>query len=598
MDTAGRIDKFRQRYAAKPAAAKPAAPAKAPAAKAPPRSLTPRAQKARQCAGEPCPAPPAEKAASAAFFFRLRRRDQRHRTRPHSPWPASPSNAPAARPTPTRRLSPSGRYRALKQFGLVLLCARVGAARARRPRSVEDRGRDVVRHRLRNDRSAATSSRPISPASRSSTARRSSTRWPRLTGKRAVADRSPPHDAARLAAGLLLALTLLLLALAGDASSTAATSAGCRCCCSSARVGLWDRAHQLSPELGLLPGVAAAQYGFALALRRPVAGGVVLGLGVAVRVPVARLPGPALARSHRASRCPLAFATWRTRALRADRGGRARRRAAALRVVAARARTSRARRDLARVVGAQSSADYFAPAVRTTRSADPVVLAQEPALVRVARAAARRCGRSGRAAAASTAASRRPACSCPGTLALVMLGIHRGHGRSASVTYLMPLLVPLALLGALEVDTLKRGFSGALDWFGILTFGLARRARVVALVRCLRARHVAARRAALPRHRSRLPPVVRTGSRSSCRRCSRCCGSLLVRPARRSNRRAVLNWAAGMTLLWALYSTIWLPYLDSRRSYRTVARVAARRTCRAQGCVASRNLGEPQRALF
>jgi large subunit ribosomal protein L31 len=34
MDTAGRIDKFRQRYAAKPAAAKPAM-LKAPAAKAP-----------------------------------------------------------------------------------------------------------------------------------------------------------------------------------------------------------------------------------------------------------------------------------------------------------------------------------------------------------------------------------------------------------------------------------------------------------------------------------------------------------------------------------------------------------------------------------
>ena len=36
----------------------------------------------------------------------------------------------------------------------------------------------------------------------------------------------------------------------------------------------------------------------------------------------------------------------------------------------------------------------------------------------------------------------------------------------------MPLLVPLSLLASLEIDTLKRGFSGALDWFGILTFGL------------------------------------------------------------------------------------------------------------------------------
>ena len=36
----------------------------------------------------------------------------------------------------------------------------------------------------------------------------------------------------------------------------------------------------------------------------------------------------------------------------------------------------------------------------------------------------------------------------------------------------MPLLLPLSLLGSLEIDTLKREFSGALDWFGILTFGL------------------------------------------------------------------------------------------------------------------------------
>jgi 4-amino-4-deoxy-L-arabinose transferase-like glycosyltransferase len=69
----------------------------------------------------------------------------------------------------------------------------------------------------------------------------------------------------------------------------------------------------------------------------------------------------------------------------------------------------------------------------------------------------------------------------------------------------------------------------------------------------------------------------------------------LVRPARRSNRRAVLNWAAGMTLVWGLFATIWLPYLDSRRSYRPVAESLAAHLP-AGTCVASRNLGEPQRA--
>jgi 4-amino-4-deoxy-L-arabinose transferase-like glycosyltransferase len=71
----------------------------------------------------------------------------------------------------------------------------------------------------------------------------------------------------------------------------------------------------------------------------------------------------------------------------------------------------------------------------------------------------------------------------------------------------------------------------------------------------------------------------------------------LVRPARRSNRRAVLNWAAGMTLVWGLYMTIWLPYIDLRRSYRPVAEALVARLP-TQGCVASRELGEPLRALL
>jgi 4-amino-4-deoxy-L-arabinose transferase-like glycosyltransferase len=71
----------------------------------------------------------------------------------------------------------------------------------------------------------------------------------------------------------------------------------------------------------------------------------------------------------------------------------------------------------------------------------------------------------------------------------------------------------------------------------------------------------------------------------------------LVRPARRSNRRTLLNWATGMTLLWVLYSSIWLPYVDSRRTYRTVAESLST-ALPSDGCVASRNLGDAQRVLF
>jgi hypothetical protein len=43
--------------------------------------------------------------------------------------------------------------------------------------------------------------------------------------------------------------------------------------------------------------------------------------------------------------------------------------------------------------------------------------------------------------------------------------------------------------------------------------------------------------------------------------------------------------------------TIWLPYLDSRRSYRWTVEAVAMRVPR-DSCLASQNLGEPQRALF
>jgi 4-amino-4-deoxy-L-arabinose transferase-like glycosyltransferase len=188
-----------------------------------------------------------------------------------------------------------------------------------------------------------------------------------------------------------------------------------------------------------------------------------------------------------------------------------------------------------------------------------------------------------------------PEIQLPGTLAAVMIATLALTTEPRAFA-LMPTLLPLALLGTLEIDSLRRGLSGFLDWFGILTFGLA--AAVLwwlwfdafaygmspAVARLFRDTEVGYRPAL------HWLPVVVSGLLTLL-------WIALVRPARRSNRRAVLNWAAGMTLLWALYSTIWLPYLDSRRSYRSVAEVL-RPHLPAQGCVASRNLGEAQRALF
>ncbi len=497
---------------------------------------------------------------------------------------ASPRNVAMSAAAP----APSGRYRALKTFGLVLLCATwiVLGLIGHDPWKTEDaaafgvahgmvQSGDVLRPALAGEpypdrpplayAAAALSERLLSPA-------------------------LPAHDAARLSVGLMLAATLLFLA------ATARELYG-----RSMRwlpvlilvgsVGLWDRAHQMSPEMGLLLGVAMALYGFALALRRPVGGGAMLGLGIAVAFLARGFLGPVWL-GMTALVLPLAFAGWRTRQYAVTAGIAL---AVALPLAASwpLALALRAPAHLDAWWAVQSLNDYLGP-LPAEGDSDPVYVLKNlpwfawPALPLVAWTLwTRGRGFNGGLANAGVV--------LPCTLALVIIANLLIMAEPRAINW-MPLLLPLSLLAALEVDTLPRGFSGALDWFGILTFGL-----LAALVWWLwfdaSAHGISAAVARMfrdsePGYR---PPFLWPAFAVSA--FLSVVWLALVRPARRTNRRAVLNWAVGMTLVWGLYMSIWLPYLDSRRSYRSVAEALARQLP-AQGCVASRNLGDPQRVLL
>ncbi len=399
----------------------------------------------------------------------------------------------------------------------------------------------------------------------------------------------PPHDAARVAVGAMLALTLLLLA----ATARELYGRGFRwvpVLLFIGTVGLWDRAHQLSPEMGLLPGVALALYGLALALRRPAAGGAVLGLGVAVAFLSRGIMGP-LWLVLTALLLPLAHATWRTRRY-ALTVAIALAVALPLALAWPLALAARAPEYLAAWWAAQSIGDHFAPLAEA--SGDPLALARNlpwlawPALALTLWTLYLR-GRGFNGGLAT------PGVLLPGILALVITLSLLAMADPRAI-YAMPLMLPLCLLATLEIDTLPRGFSGALDWFGILTFGLLAALVWAAWVDAL----VYGISPAVARIFRDTVPGYRMPFHWFAFAVSLFLSVLwlaLVRPARRTNRRAVLNWAAGMTLVWGLYMSIWLPYLDSRRSYRQVAEALAQQLP-AQGCVASRNLGEPQRALL
>jgi 4-amino-4-deoxy-L-arabinose transferase-like glycosyltransferase len=206
-------------------------------------------------------------------------------------------------------LSPSGPYRALKQFGLVILCAAwiVLGLVGHDPWKTEDATAfGVAWSILQDDNWLAPTLAGEPYVDRPPLVYAAAA----LFGK-ALAPPLPTHDAARLAAGFFLALTLFVLSLTARELYNR-TFRWLPVLLFIGSVGLWDRAHQLSPEVGLLLGVALGFYGFALALQRAAVGGAMLGLGIAIAFLARGFMGP-LWLLATALVLPIAFVGWRNR---------------------------------------------------------------------------------------------------------------------------------------------------------------------------------------------------------------------------------------------------------------------------------------------
>jgi len=75
-------------------------------------------------------------------------------------------------------------------------------------------------------------------------------------------------------------------------------------------------------------------------------------------------------------------------------------------------------------------------------------------------------------------------------------------------------------------------------------------------------------------------------------------GSSIAPRVTRSTRRALVNWTAGITMVWMLMMTIGLPLVEEVRSYRKVAARIVEELPPGFKCIARHNLGDPQRALL
>lgn len=160
----------------------------------------------------------------------------------------------------------------------------------------------------------------------------------------------------------------------------------------------------------------------------------------------------------------------------------------------------------------------------------------------------------------------------------------------------MPLLLPLAIFAGSSVETLRRGAAGALNWFGIMLFGtmgfliwLGWFAMMTGWPAKLAERmHFLSGIAEPQFHWLLFIPALGITT----------VWLVVVANAKRSNRAAVNDWAIGITMVWSLLMTIWLPWIDSARSYAPVMHGLHAALPENYACITSRNLGSAQQALL
>ena len=160
----------------------------------------------------------------------------------------------------------------------------------------------------------------------------------------------------------------------------------------------------------------------------------------------------------------------------------------------------------------------------------------------------------------------------------------------------IPLLLPLAILAVAELDTLPRGAAGAFDWFGMTTFFLFAALLWLGWAAALTGKPEWAAdmlRREVPGFHYRFNYLA-----VALAALLTLMWAVVVARSLRSTRRAVVNWTAGITMVWMLVMTLGVPLVDQARSYRGVAARLVANLPPGTGCVARQNLGDAQRALL
>jgi 4-amino-4-deoxy-L-arabinose transferase-like glycosyltransferase len=384
-----------------------------------------------------------------------------------------------------------------------------------------------------------------------------------------------PHDAARLATGLWMALTLLLVGITGRELWGVGFGRQATLIFLGS-IGLVFSAHTLNPDVAGLAGYALVFYGLAVAPRKPLRAGLLLGTGAGIGFLSKGLLPLEVALTS-ALLLPLLFCRWRQPS-----------------------------HFLVLGVAAVSALPWIAPWLISMKQ-------QAPGLLQLW-LAAESAGDNNFAYFAKTLSwyawpalplaawtlwRMRP--DHPSIqlslLFFLVLFVMLGIGASNRDIHALPLLLPLALLATPAVDSLRRGAASALNWFGVMLFGtlgflvwLGWFAMMTGMPAKLAQR--------MHKLSSAYVPEFGWIAFILALALTLVWVAVVFKTNKRSNRSAITDWALGMTMVWGLVMTLWLPWLDSNKSYQRTFESLHQAMPANYACVVSRNLGDSQRAAL
>ncbi len=385
------------------------------------------------------------------------------------------------------------------------------------------------------------------------------------------------HDAARIVSGFWMALTLLITGMIGRELWGEGIGRQTTFILLSS-IGLIVTAHSLMPEVSALTGSAMAFYALALAKRRPFRASVLLGTGIGISFMSTGLMTAAISLLT-AITLPLLFKAWRSKSYAIVLGLASFTLAPWILLWPA----------LIWHISPSHLSDWWQHQIEFTQlnhlySIRTLCWFAWPALPIAAWGIWR----------FRSSLLFKPRFQLIITFFLIGFFVIGLKSKNIDVNALT-LLLPLVAMAGGCAETLKRGAAGALNWFGLILFGLM--GILIWLGWFAIVTGYPAKLSGRMHFLSGLAEAHINIPSLMIALFATFIWAITIN-AKRSNRAAVTDWAVGITMAWTLLMALWLPMIDSAKSYRGVMLSFQKALPAKHGCINSVGFGQSQQALL